>query len=241
VDLYVKSVRWSYTRYETVTATLGSSGDRAGIPVNDCITRGSCRELDATVWLIPRCGQDVPLNAETACISTAPCMPFCMAARASGSGPANLVFARANSWRAGNTLLGQDCAMDGSTPETVQLGSPSGPGVSSSRSKSYIRSLLQTGSTEVYSFASKTVCTRAQGITSVLEKTNVVRVAYNVQLSGQPFVLTGDTILTTTDQGGGVDSVQVRENVFSFPRKQSRHFLLLLDYPLPTPQKNLYL
>lgn len=221
VDLYVKSVRWSYTRYETITATLGTSGDQSGIPVNDCISRGTCRELDATVWLIPRCGQDVPLNAETACIATAPCMPFCMAARASGSGPANLVLARANSWRSGNTILGQDCAMDGAVPETIQLGTPSGPGVSSSRSKSYIQSLLQTGTTEIYSFASRTVCSRAAGITSVVQK-DQTRVAYNVQLNGQPFAMTGDTVLTTINLGGGADSVQVRENVF-FGKARSLH------------------
>jgi hypothetical protein len=43
VDLYVKSVRWSYTRYETADASLGSRQDKATLPTNDCIARGTCR------------------------------------------------------------------------------------------------------------------------------------------------------------------------------------------------------
>ena len=86
VDLYVKSVRWSFTRYQTEEATLGSAqGDKATLPTNDCIARGTCRELDATVWLVPRCGQDRNLNSGEGCTSTATCIPFCMAARSAGS------------------------------------------------------------------------------------------------------------------------------------------------------------
>lgn len=202
VDLYVRSVRWSYTRYETVTVTLGT------IPSNDCISRGTCRELDATVWLVPRCGQDISLNAQTACISTAPCFPFCMAARVSGMGQANLVFVRAGEWRAGRTVLGQDCALETSTPGTTQLGATRGPDVVTSRAPSSWNALLQTGLTEVYAFANRRVCTRAPAITSVVQR-NLTRVSYNVQLSGQPFVITGDTTMTTVDLGGGAESVQV--------------------------------
>lgn len=209
VDLYVRSVRWSFKRYETVTATLGSSTVETTLPSNDCISRGTCRELDATVWLVPRCGQDVQRNAPTACLPTAPCMPFCMASRVSGSGAANLVFVRANDWRSGATVLGQDCALYASTTETIQLGVHTGPNVSSSRAASYGRdSLLQTGSTEVYGFSSRRACTRAYKVTSVTEKTTA-RVSNNVRLSGQPFVITGDTTLTTIDLGGGAESVQV--------------------------------
>jgi hypothetical protein len=62
--------------------------------------------------------------------------------------------------------------------------------------------------TEVYGFASKRVCTRAPKIISAVQK-NLTRVSYNVQLTGQPFVITGDTALTTVDLGGGAESVQV--------------------------------
>ncbi len=224
VDLYVRSVRWSYTRYETATATLGASTAQTAIPSNDCISRGTCRELDATVWLIPRCGQDIPLNAPTACISTAPCFPFCMAARVSGMGPANLVFVRAGEWRSGRTVLGQDCAFSESTPGTVQLGVARAPDMTASRAVSSWKALLQTGTTEVYGFASKRVCTRAPKIISAVQK-NLTRVSYNVQLTGQPFVITGDTALTTVDLGGGAESVQVL--FFFLSWANSRLFFLL--------------
>jgi len=229
VDIYVRSVRWSYTRYEAVTQETRT------IPINDCISRGTCREVDATVWLIPRCGQDSNLNRETACISTAPCVPFCMAARGAGSGPVNLVFNRANAWRDGATILGQDCALDGSSPDTIQLGMPSPDQASSSRTNSYLRSLLQVGPVEVYGFTNRAVCSRAPGVTSVVRR-NQTRVAYNVQLTGQPFVITGDTVLTTISLGGGVESVQVRKK-FLLARKIETFFFS--SRPPSIPSRNL--
>lgn len=202
VDIYVKPVRWSYTRYEA----------RSQERTHDCISRGTCRELDATVWLIPRCGQDAPLNAETACVPTAPCVPFCMAARAAGSGRANLAFVRAGRWRDGATILGQDCALADSGPGSVQLGMPRS--VTSTRAASTMAGLLQTGGTAVYGFVQpgeSRVCRAAMGVTSVVDKPP--RVSYNVVLEGQPFAVTGDTVLTTIDLGGGAESVQVRPSL----------------------------
>ncbi len=198
VDIYVRPVRWSYTRYEA----------RPDERTHDCISRGTCRELDATVWLIPKCGQDAGLNAETACIQVAPCIPFCMAARSAGSGRANLAFVRAARWRDGATILGQDCALTGSGPESVQLGMPRS--VNSARATSTMAGLLQTGGTAVYGFVQpgeSRICRPALGVTSVVEKPP--RVSYNVVLEGQPFVVTGDTVFTALDLGGGAESVQV--------------------------------
>jgi hypothetical protein len=213
VDLYVKPVRWSYTRYETQAATLGSGGGQTTLPTHDCISRGTCRELDATVWLVPRCGQDVSQNAPTACIQTAPCYPYCMAARAAGSGRANLVFVRAARWREGVTLLGQDCALGRANADTVQLGMPSSG--SASRATSTAQGLLQTGGTEVYGFGTSRVCAATLGVTSTVARNASAlsaagpRVAYNVVLDGQPFALTGDTALTAVDLGGNARSVHV--------------------------------
>ena len=173
----------------------------------------SGRELDATVWLIPRCGQDRSLNGETACIATAPCMPFCMAARAAGNGRANLVFVRAARWREGATILGQDCALSASTPETIQLGMPAS---TNSRASSTATGLLQTGGTAVYgSSGAGRVCVSSTSITSLIPKNASAisasgpRVSYNVVLDGQPFAVAGDTSFTTVSLGGGAESVQV--------------------------------
>jgi hypothetical protein len=215
VDLYVKSVRWSYTRYETADASLGSGQDRTTLPTTDCIARGTCRELDAVVWLVPRCGQDFSANrGELACVSSAPCMPFCMAARTAGGGRDNLVLTGARRWREGTTVLGQDCALESGSVGTVQAGAPSAF-MSVSSVAGSASGLLQAGGVGVYGYAdtrsTSPICKRSPRVTSVLTKPESVRsrVAANVRLFDQPFAITGDTILSTVRLGGEANAVQV--------------------------------
>lgn len=52
-DVSVHSNRFSATRFETQPVGLGSS--QATLPSPDCATRGTCREVDATVYVTPRC------------------------------------------------------------------------------------------------------------------------------------------------------------------------------------------
>jgi len=214
IDLYVKSVRWPFTRYEAQSSQTGT----------DCITRGTCREVDATVWLVPRCGQDQNLNDEKACISTAPCTPFCMAARSSGSGNNNLVFTSDSRWRDGYTLLQRDCTISTATPNTVQSRMGSSGSISYSSSTSSIFSYTHTPQE----------CTRATRVTSIVNKPS--RMNGNVLITGQPFVIAGDTIFTEQDIGGGAWSVQVERlggdemNVFS---------LSTINQALPAEPKSL--
>lgn len=210
VDLYVKSVRWSFTRYQTEDATLGSArNDKTTLPTTDCISRGTCRELDATVWLIPRCGQDISLNAGEGCATTAACLPFCMAARSAGSGRDNLVLASARRWRQGLTVMGQDCAMSSATPESI--GQSMGRTGTVSRAEGTRAGLLQGSGVAVhgFSYSESVACVRAPRMTSIVDKPKGERVAANVGLSGQPFAITGDTGMTMVDLGGGAVSVQV--------------------------------
>ncbi len=212
VDLYVKSIRWSFTRYETTDASLGSGGDRTTLPTHDCIARGTCRELDAAVWLVPRCGQDVNLNAETACLDVAPCMPFCMAARTAGAGRDNLVFTGARRWREGTTILGRDCALEEGGASAINPGMPTAP-KSLSRAAASMAGILQTAGVGVHgaSYAADPICRRAERVISVITKEESVRarVSANVRLLGQPFAITGDTILSAADLGGDAHAVQV--------------------------------
>jgi hypothetical protein len=222
VDLYVRPVRWSYTRYEA----------RPEERTHDCISRGTCRELDATVWLIPRCAAGQ--NAETACIPTAPCIPFCMAARSAGSGRGNLALVRAGRWRDGATILGQDCTLaDAGGPNSVQLGLPR-TGMAT-RADSTRSGLLQTGGTAVYGVEqpgspATRICQPALGVTSIIPK--AARAGYNVVLEGQPFALTGDTILTTVELGGGAASVQVSKCYMCMPPSLSTPDSLSLSLSL---------
>jgi uncharacterized Zn-binding protein involved in type VI secretion len=79
--------------------------------------------------------------------------------------------------------------------------------------------LLQTGSsTAVYGFVQPgvtRVCQPALGVTSTVPKNASAlsasgpRVSFNVVLQGQPFAITGDTVFTAVELGGGAESVQV--------------------------------
>jgi hypothetical protein len=210
VDVYVKSVRWSFTRYASQDATLGSAGSTTTLPMADCITRGTCRELDATVWVVPRCGQEANQNAEKGCIPDAPCFPFCMAARASGSGRDNLMLAKAGRWREGLTILGQDCALATSSPGVVgsnmgRQGTVSWTGIAKTGVPLSASGMFAT------TYANQ-ACTRAPRVTSVVDHApdGSRAAAANVRLGGQPFAITGDTALLEVSVPGGGQGSGVR-------------------------------
>lgn len=72
IDIYVRSVRWPFTHYSQGYSAFGSSGATTQIPTTDCISRGTCREVDATIWVVPRCS-----TAPLACLAGSTCFPFC--------------------------------------------------------------------------------------------------------------------------------------------------------------------
>ena len=199
VDIYVKSVRWSYTRYASEDATLGATGERTTLPTGDCIARGTCRELDATVWVVPRCGREVQATS-LGCIPTAPCFPFCMAARAAGSGRDNLMLASATRWREGLTILGQDCAMATAQPGTVGAGMGVRGNVSwTTTANTGAAPPRRVGNGVFASTYAKQECQRAPRVMSVVDRADGPpgsrAAAANVRLAGQPFAITGDTTL----------------------------------------------
>ena len=203
VDVHVKSVRWSFTRYSSQDATLGSAGSTTTLPTADCIARGTCRELDATVWVVPRCGQEENQNAEKGCIWDAPCFPFCMAARPSGSGRDNLMLAKAGRWREGLTIMGQDCALATSVPGVVgsnmgRQGTVSWTGIANTGVPPSASGIFAT------TYANQ-ACARAARVTSVVDHTpqGSRAAAANVRLGGQPFAITGDTALLEVSVPGG--------------------------------------
>lgn len=217
VDVYVKSVRWSFTRYSSKDATLGSGGEHVTLPTTDCITRGTCRELDATVWVVPLCGQERNANGEKACIDSAPCFPFCMAARSAGAGRDNLMLTKAGRWREGLTILEQDCAISTSSPGLV--GSTMGGAGTVSWAGVADTGVSQRGDQAqgifASTYASDRACARSPRVTSVVDQEKQ-RLNANVQVSGQPFAITGDTTLMEADMGNdGVSSSRLERMVGS--------------------------
>lgn len=53
-DISVHSNRFPATRFETQSVGLGAGQTRTSLPSPDCASRGTCREMDATVYVIPR-------------------------------------------------------------------------------------------------------------------------------------------------------------------------------------------
>ena len=197
VDVYVKPVRWSYTRYSPANgdASLGSAGDRGTLPLGatDCIARGACREVDATVWVVPRCGQEQARqgNDEKACLSGAPCFPFCMAARSAGSGRDNLILAPAARWREGLILTGRDCAIATTAPALVGQTLPEREG-----SISWASASAASSTPPLFAAPSAPQeCQRAPLVTTAQPRQQQAGGGANVRVSGQPFAITGDTAL----------------------------------------------
>jgi hypothetical protein len=222
IDVHVRSVRWPYTRYTRPgagPATVGAS--QTTLATTDCISRGTCRETDASVWVVPRCGQDAGANDPLACVPTAACVPFCMAVRPTGSGRENLMLAGAARWRTGLTVLARDCGLDRTGPEDMHMAAGMS-GATSAVGSEMGDTLGAAGlASPVYAFPPGDVaCQPAPRVRSAVPSPKA-QVAANVLRPDQPFVIVGDAILTEHDLGGGQSTVLVERlggdeaNVFS--------------------------
>lgn len=93
----VESVRWPVSRF------TGSA--------QPCTSKGTCLQVDAVLWVKPRCSVD---TVDLVCIESftrASCYPYCMALHARGSGPQPLVLHDASEWSNGVTMLRRDCGL----------------------------------------------------------------------------------------------------------------------------------
>lgn len=201
VDISVHSNRFSATRYATVPVGLGTS--TATLPTPDCATRGNCREVDATVYVIPRCGAS---DSSMMCLNLN-CFPFCMAVRPSGSSNNNLQLVPASRWRNGYTTLAQDCAIDKSTVANV------GTSLSPTRTSSTVTSppgQLTSGiATGVFAAGPTRACQPVQRVMSFQGKVGTVPLRAATRLSGQPLFTSGDTVFTERPLGGGASAVVI--------------------------------
>ena len=229
VDVYVQSVRWPFTRYDSGNRVVQFGPTlQAPLPSSDCITRGNCREVDATVWLIPRCGASVSANSLDACTLTgSSCRPFCMAARPTGHGRKNLFFMGAPRWREGSTLVDQDCVL---THGGADVGSVLGtPDTTATMVTTPFVTTQSVGAVFSSAASNSKVCQPVPGVISVTSARTTPAYVGVVRMSDAPFVLAGDTILSNVSLGGGLASVLVERlsgterNVFSL-YKLNQHF-----------------
>ena len=221
VDVSVHSNRFSATRYATTTVGLGTS--TATLPSVDCVTRGTCREVDATVYVVPRCGVS---DTSMMCISA--CFPFCMAVRPAGSANNNLQLVPASRWRSGYTTLAQDCAVDGST--VVNVGTSLSPTRASSTVTSPPGQLTSGIATGVFAAGPTRACQPVQRVMSFQPGAGTVPLRAATRLSGQPLFTTGDTVFTERALGGGASAVVV-ERLTSDDRSTFTLSTLNQDFP----------
>ena len=189
IDIVVQSVRWPATRFSSTST-----------PLPACSSTRTCNQVDATVWVVPRTKCD---SESTLCA----CYPFCMAARLSGSQASPLVMYSAVQWRSKVYVVRRDCnlrmgsdEMDSDLTVEDDLGA-----VASTQTDGANAPRFVSGST--------LSCSDNQLVTSIINRT--VHPAYStpskayLRRSAAPFVITGDTVLTTTKHGDGTYSVRI--------------------------------
>jgi len=216
VQLSVHSARWSLTRYESRTVTYGVSTVQAVLPSGDCVSRGTCREVDALVYVQPKCGE----GSGVSCLPGAHCFPFCMAARVSGSANNNLVLVGADRWRSGYTLVNQDCALSTGTVQTTHAN------LFATGTQTVVSAppnlLTLNARTTVAVGSESRQCRPAQRLASLVDRP--ASTSTSLRLDGQPFVIAGETILTEKSLGRGGTVVVVerlsgdQKNVFTLAK-----------------------
>ena len=215
IDLSVHSNRFSATRYESQQTTANSI---------DCVSRGTCREVDATVYLTPRSSN--PFGANSVCF------PFCMAVRLSGSANNNLQLWPASRWRRGYTVLQQDCATASSRVGNVGTAAGLfGPVSTVSNPPSTLTSGVATG---IFISTVGPICTPAARITSQIDASKPTAARSAARLSGQPLFTTGDIVFTERKLGDGVSSVVI-ERLTTDDKNMLTLDTLSQDFPALAP------
>lgn len=222
VDISVHSNRFSATRYATMPVGLGTS--TATLPSTDCVTRGTCREVDATVYVVPRCGSS---DSSMMCLN-ANCFPFCMAVRPAGSTNNNLQLVPASRWRTGYTTLAQDCSISGAAVSNVGASLPKGKTASTVLSPP---GPLSSGrAAGVFASGPTRACQPVQRVMSFQPMAGDVPMRAATRLSGQPLFTTGDTVFTERSLGGGTSAVVI-ERLTSDDRSTFTLSTLNQDFP----------
>jgi hypothetical protein len=209
VEITVRSLRWPVRRYEGKSVPFGASTTE--MPNIDCLTRGTCESVDATIWLVPRCDLLPAVQCSDVATGTS-CFPFCMAARISGSRNANPVFVNAATWRAGKQILMRDCAKEVQTPAAAvnSFFLRDGGGGST---MSYGQTTLSgaAGDSQLFVRGDGSTCGPGVNMASWVP-TNAApdSTAYAyVRRTGQPFVIAGDSMLLEFPQSDGNTLVEV--------------------------------
>jgi hypothetical protein len=211
VEISVRSVRWPVRRYEGKTVAFGA--ETVDLPTTDCLSRGTCESVDATIWLVPRCDLLPAELCSDVAVGTS-CFPFCMAARVSGSRNANPVFANADTWRQGKQVLMRDCAKQEQAPAAAYNSfflREGGGGTTLSYGQTTMSGV--TGGAQMFVRGDGSTCGPGVNMASWVPKAAGAApdttVKSYIRRKGQPFAIAGDAILMELPQGDGGALVEV--------------------------------
>lgn len=211
-EVSVRSVRWPARRYEGKSAPFG--GGYVNLPEADCMSRGSCESVDATVWLLPRCDALRPEQCSDAAVGTS-CFPFCLAARISGSRNSNPVFVNSEVWRSGRQLLLRDCALRSPYPVAgLSLGLSSGTVYTAGIGETTLSGASNGASVFVSGSGDGSGCLSGPNLVSWVPSNatgprDPRSVISTVRRRGQPFAVAGDTLLMEFPSPDGASTVEV--------------------------------
>ena len=226
VEITVRSVRWPVRRVEGKSVPFGAGS--ADLPTTDCLTRGTCESVDATIWVVPKCDLLPAEQCTDVAIGTS-CFPFCMAARAAGSRNANPVLVNAETWRTGRQLLSRDCVSGAADPSTVSSMSQIAATAGTATTLSFGQTTLGGATSDPlftvdYSTGPSVLCSVGVNTASWVHKNASSAVLPFVRRRGQPFAIAGDTLLIDDPAADGGTRVMVerlggnQQDVFTLER-----------------------
>ena len=220
----LQSMRWPVSRHtSTRIPTMSSS------PIEDpgCMSKGTCLQADAALWVRPMCSVD---KIDLSCVESfraSNCFPYCMALHVRGSGTEPLVLHGANEWNDGVSMLRRDCGL-------FTLVDPSAATATSSTS------LPPNGGSSVQFPGSPfglsaqipagagSSCTYNPAARSFVPAPETYAAHPSIELEGQPFAFAGDIALVSQRgvsdaQGNPTWNIQV-QRVFG---NQANEFTLI--------------
>lgn len=206
VEVTVRSVRWQVRRGESLSVAFGPG--TLDLPTQDCVTKGSCESVDATVWVVPRCDLLPGELCSDVAVGTS-CFPFCMAARVAGSGNASPILVNAAGWRGGKQMMRRDCTDPASSAASGSVAGLAGQRTLTSFYGATTLSGVAASPQLLSSGGQGAGCRNVDnGLSWVSKAGSEEHLAYT-RAVGQPFAITGDTILLDDPQEDGGTLVMV--------------------------------
>ena len=193
------------------------------LPTQDCVTKGTCESVDATIWLVPRCDLLPKQLCSDVAVGTS-CFPFCIAARVAGSGNANPVFVDAAGWRMGKQLICNDCTGPSSAVASQNVAGQAGQVSLTLVYGATTLAGVSSGPNLLSNAAGNIACRSGVNTASWISKGSNEGYLPYTRATGQPFAITGDTFLLEDPQADGGVQVMVerltrdQKDVFTLQR-----------------------